>query len=93
MCLYFFYNSIFFNKEKIAILCFCYLRRLVFDQSSPAHPVLEYGDGDLSMMEEYKKTKDGNYCGLYWIVGKHSTHYVLKTLGGESMLVVLVEAN
>ena len=42
-----------FRREKKMLLSqFCHLRRLVFNQSSPVHPVSESRGGGLSVKEE-----------------------------------------
>ena len=48
---------------------FSYLRRLVFNQSAPVHPVSDSRGGPLSMTDigQRTKEKDGNSCVLYWI--------------------------
>ena len=50
------------EEEKNTFSLFCHLRRLIFNQSSPVHPVSEsWGGGPLSFMEEKKKNDRSSY--------------------------------
>ena len=57
----------FFRLKKNAIPLICQLRRLVFDQSSPVHPVSESRGGSMSVTDE--RTKDGRKSSC--LISKH----------------------
>ena len=50
---HFFFSKYFFcKKKKLLFSQFCQLVRLVFDQSSPLHPVSDFRGGSLSVTQE-----------------------------------------
>ena len=65
----FFFKYMFFGKKfnKMLSSQFCHLRRLVFYQSSPVHPVSEFRAGTLSVTYTAGAGQDSVFLILYFI--------------------------
>ena len=75
-------NSDFWAKSKTKLSYqFCFLRRLVFSQSTPLHPVSESKGGSTSTRD--RRTKDSNSCVHY--LNKYKSNKILKN-GGDILV-------